>query len=175
MRDGPTAPTPRRAAPADLPALRRAGPEDLPGVTALWIALTEDHARREPLYALAPGAEIEVRRLIEAQLRDPDTALFVAERAEGGGRLAGLCIVRVDRAPPIHAETRRAEITDLYVDDVQRRRGVGSALVERAYAWARERGVPRVEVRVAAHNDAGRAFWRAQGFGDFMDVLQRRL
>jgi GNAT superfamily N-acetyltransferase len=146
----------------------------VPGVVALWIALSEAHAARDPLYALVPGAEGEVRRLVDAQLRDPDTATFVAERADSAG-LAGLCIVRVDRAPPIHAETRRAEITDLYVEDARRRRGVGSALVERAYAWARQRGAPRVEVRVAAHNEVGRAFWRAQGFGDFMDVLHRRL
>lgn len=156
-------------------AIRRAKPADLAGITALWIALTRAHAVREPLYALVPGAEDEVRRLVGAQLRDPDTALFVAEAGGPGSELAGLCIVRADRAPPIHAETRRAEITDLFVADARRRRGVGSALVDRAYRWARDRGAPRIEVRVAAHNDGGRAFWRAQGFGDFMDVLQRRL
>jgi hypothetical protein len=33
----------------------------------------------------------------------------------------------------------------------------------------------RVEVRVAARNAEGQAFWRALGFGDFVDVLDRRL
>jgi hypothetical protein len=35
--------------------------------------------------------------------------------------------------------------------------------------------VGRVEVRVAARNSEGQAFWRALGFHDLMDVLQRRL
>lgn len=153
-------------------AVRRADRADAAGVTALWLALTRLHAEQEPLFALAPGAEAEARRLVEAQLRDPDTALFVVGE---GARLAALCIVRVDVAPPIHDETRRAEITDLFVDAGQRRRGLGSALVAAAEAWARERGAPRVEVRVATKNTVGQAFWRARGFADFMDVLHRRL
>ena len=116
-------------------------------MSALWIALTEWHAEREPLFALAPGAEGEARRLLDAQLRDPDTAVVVVgEEAP----LEGLCIVRVDSAPPIHEETRRAEITDLYVDPAERRRGIASALVSRAHEWARERGASRVEVRVVS-------------------------
>jgi ribosomal protein S18 acetylase RimI-like enzyme len=164
------------------PSIRRAGPDDLAGVVALWIALTRDHARREPLFALAPGAEAQIRGLIAAQLRDPDTALFVAEtgrdEAADAGPASGpigLCIVRVDRVPPIHAETRRAEITDLFVNERRRRSGVGGALVDHAFEWARRRGAPRIEVRVESGNDAGRAFWRARGFGHFMDVLHRRL
>ena len=41
--------------------------------------------------------------------------------------------------------------------------------------WLRERGVPRVEVRVAVRNAAGQAFWRALGYDDLVDVLQRSL
>lgn len=152
--------------------VRRATRTDLSAVTALWIALTEFHAAEEPLFALRAGARDEASRLLEAQLRDPDTALFVSEE---DGRLIGLCIVRVDQAPPIHSETRRAEITDLFVAGGRRRRGLGSALVREAHDWARGRGVLRVEVRVASRNPEGQAFWRSQGFGDFMDVLHRRL
>lgn len=154
--------------------MRRAGRRDLDRVTALWIALTEYHAALEPLFALREGAEEEVRRIVEAQLRDPDTACLVQDEGAGAA-LAGLCIVRVDRAPPVHAEVCRAEITDLFVRPHRRRRGVGRALVESAAAIARERGATRLEVRVASRNEAGRAFWEASGFGSFMDVLHRRL
>jgi GNAT superfamily N-acetyltransferase len=56
-----------------------------------------------------------------------------------------------------------------------RRRGLGRSLAEAALAWARARGVTRVEVRVAAGNAEGQAFWRSLRFGDLVDVLQRRL
>ena len=126
--------------------VRRAGKRDLDRVTALWIALTEYHASLESLFALRDGAEDEVRRIVDAQLHGPDTALFVHDE---GPTLAGLCVVRVDRAPPVHAEVCRGEITDLFVREEARRRGIGRALAETAVDWARERGALRIEVRVA--------------------------
>jgi GNAT superfamily N-acetyltransferase len=152
--------------------VRRARVADGPAVTRHWIALTETHAELEPLYALRPGAASEVARLVEAQLRDPDAWIGLAERGEG---LVGSCIVRVDTAPPIHSETRRGEITDLYVEPAHRRAGAGLALVQAADRWLRGRGVSRVEVRVVVQNGAGQAFWQAAGFAPFVNVLHRRL
>jgi GNAT superfamily N-acetyltransferase len=56
-----------------------------------------------------------------------------------------------------------------------RRRGVATQLVRVALGWIRARGVERVEVRVAAGNAEGQAFWRALGFGPYMQILQRRI
>lgn len=152
--------------------VRRGLPRDLDAITALWLALTEHHASREPLFALRAGAAGEARRLLEAQLRDPAVVVFVHA---GDTALDGLCIVRSDRAPPIHAETLRAEITDLYVSPDRRRRGIAGSLLAHALVWARARGIERIEARVSSRNPEGQAFWRAVGFGDFMDVLHRRL
>jgi len=152
--------------------IRSAHPRDLDRVAALWIALTEHHASEDPLFALRPNAGAEICRLLTATLGDPDAAIFVYEH---DGALLGFCTVRIDRAPGIQVEVERAEITDLMVSANQRRRGVGRALVERALGWVEERGVERCEVRVASRNSEGQGFWRSVGFGDLMDVLQRRL
>jgi ribosomal protein S18 acetylase RimI-like enzyme len=141
-------------------------------VTALWLAIGDHHAGLGPAFAMRAGAESEARELLRALLRDPDTAAFLYEEA---GRALGLCIARVDQAPPIAVETERGEITDLGVDPAVRRRGIGRALVEAALAWIGGRGVRRLEVRVAVRNPEGQAFWRALGFGDLVDVLERRL
>ena len=152
--------------------IRRADHRDLERLVALWIDLTEHHVGIDPAYELRADAEDEARRLLEAQLRQRETAVFVHEAS---GRLAGFCSVRIGRAPPIYREVARAEITDLAVCREQRRRGIGRALAEAALAWVRERGVSRVEVRAAARNAEGQRFWRALGFGPFVDVLHRRL
>jgi ribosomal protein S18 acetylase RimI-like enzyme len=72
-------------------------------------------------------------------------------------------------------ETMRAEITDLGVRGDARRRGIATALLETALDWVRASGATRIEVQVAHANAVGQAFWRARGFGDFMDVLDKRL
>jgi GNAT superfamily N-acetyltransferase len=149
---------------------RRASGGDLAAVTSLWIRLTEHHAALDPHFALRAGAADEARRLLEAMLRDPDTAIFVT-----GDPPDAFAIANVRRAPPIHPEICRAEITDVYVAPAQRRRGAGRALVAAATGWARCRGAERVEVNVSPRNPEAQAFWRAQGYGPHMDVLHRRL
>lgn len=117
-------------------------------------------------------AESELRELLSATLRDRDSEILVYDVE---GDLPGMCIVRIDRAPPILEEVDRAEITDLGVRESRRRCGIGRALVAEAMRWVEASGVHRIEVQVAHGNREGQAFWRAAGFGDFMDVLHKRL
>ena len=154
--------------------------QEIDRVAALWAMITEHHAGLDPLFRMRTGAvaEGELRELLRAMARDPDAEILVFDAAPSdaeASELVGLCIVRVDRAPPILQETERAEITDVGVRPQVRRQGVARALVEEALDWIRDRGVDRVELQVASGNVEGQAFWRALGFGDLMDVLHKRL
>jgi ribosomal protein S18 acetylase RimI-like enzyme len=141
-------------------------------VAALWTAITMHHQPIDRLFTMRSNADRELRELLGAMLRDPDSAIFVYDDR---GDLPGMCIVRIDRAAPILEEVERGEITDLGVREDARRRGIGTALARCALGWARDRGVERVEVQVATGNAIGQAFWRARGFSDLMDVLHKRL
>lgn len=153
--------------------LRRALRSDLDALVELWLALCEHHAELSRQFRLGPEARGELRLMLGEQLHDRDQACFVAGARDGA--LAAFCTVRVDRAPPILEEVERAEILDLYVRPAQRSEGLGGALVEAALAWVRARGISRVEVRVLTRNAIGQRFWRAHGFGNYVDVLERRL
>jgi ribosomal protein S18 acetylase RimI-like enzyme len=150
-------------------------------VAALWALITEHHADLDPLFRMRRGpiAEGELRELLRGLARDPDAAILVWDGAPRAGGdeadIQGLCIVRIDHAPPILEETERAEISDLGVRPEHRRRGIARALVEEATRWVRLRGVSRIEIQVASGNAEGQAFWRALGYADLMNVLHRRL
>jgi ribosomal protein S18 acetylase RimI-like enzyme len=148
--------------------------QEMDRIAALWSLVTEHHRGLDPLFRMrrGPVAEGELRELLGALFRDPDAEILVYDSE---GTPQGLCIVRVDRAPPILEETERAEITDLGVRPEFRRRGIARRLVEEAQVWIRDRGVSRVEIQVAHGNVEGQAFWRAMGFGHLMDVLHKRL
>jgi ribosomal protein S18 acetylase RimI-like enzyme len=152
--------------------VRRADAGDAEPVAALWSELSAHHARLDARHALRPDAQREIGRLVRAELGDPDALILLYEQQ---GRACGLCMTRIQHAPPIHRETRRAEIGELFVRSEARRRGVGRALVGEALAWLRERDVARVVVRVDSGNELGQTFWRGIGFADSMDVLERRL
>ena len=140
--------------------------------------MVREHAQYDPHFRLRRDAAAAIDDLVAAILRDPDSLVLLPRDDEGAQGAPGgdaLCIARVDHAAPILEETRRVEITDLYVAKALRRRGLGRALATRALAWAADAGISRVEVRIASRNAEGQAFWRALGFGEFVDVLQRRL
>lgn len=153
-------------------AVRRAAHGDLDAVTDLWLAIGAHHEPLDPSFEARSGARPEVRRLLGALLEDPEVAAWLGH---AGGEAVGLCIARIDRAPPILREVRRGEITDLGVRPDWRRRGVGRVLAETALDWIHARGVERVEVRVAVGNAEGQALWRALGFDDLMTILHRRI
>jgi ribosomal protein S18 acetylase RimI-like enzyme len=155
--------------------------QEIDRVAALWALITEHHAHLDPLFRMrrGPVAEGELRELLRALARDPDAVILVWDSAEAPADapadIQGLCIVRIDHAPPILEETERAEITDLGVRPDHRRRGIARALVAEATDWVRSRGVARIEIQVAYGNAEGQAFWRALGYTDLMNVLHRRL
>ena len=152
--------------------VRAADMRDLDRVAAMWTAITRHHEPLDPLFRMRHDADGELRELLRALMRDRDAAIFVYERK---GDIGGMCIVRIDRAPPILLEMERAEITDIGVREDLRRCGIGRLLLREALAWVRMSGVRRVEVQVASANAEGQRFWRSQGFGDLMDVLHKRL
>jgi GNAT superfamily N-acetyltransferase len=152
--------------------VRPAQRTDLPAVSALWVSLLENHAALDPVFALRAGAASALEAEVVRAFEDADTALFVAD---ADGCVAGFCAAHFERSPALARESCRAEITELVVESASRRRGIGRSLAGAALDWARRRGAVRVEVRIAARNDAGQAFWRGIGFGAFVDVLDRRL
>ena len=56
-----------------------------------------------------------------------------------------------------------------------RRRGIGTALMERAEAWALERGVDVVELTVYDFNTAARALYDKLGYETRHQQLAKRL
>jgi RimJ/RimL family protein N-acetyltransferase len=102
----------------------------------------------------SPGDE---RRYIRALRRHPDAALFVAE-AEGElvGRLSLM------RDP--HPASRHVADLGLMVAASHRRRGIGTALMAAAEAWARGAEVAKLELHVFPHNEPALALYEKLGY-----------
>jgi ribosomal protein S18 acetylase RimI-like enzyme len=161
--------------PASPFSIRRAADTELSDVTALWTALLAHHAERDSALRLRSGTEREIRGLARALLSERDVAVFLGFAPPPPGLALGLCVARIERAPSLLEEPRRGQISELYVREEARRRGLGTALARAALAHGRTLGVRRIEVRVSARNLEGQSFWRALGFADFMDVLDLHL
>ena len=93
--------------------------------------------------------------------RNPATN-FVAEIA---GELVGVILTGQDG--------RRGYIYHMCVAEGHRRRGVGTALVERCLDALRAEGINKVALVAFKRNDAGNAFWEKMGFALREDLNYR--
>ncbi|NJL84989.1 MAG: GNAT family N-acetyltransferase [Leptolyngbyaceae cyanobacterium SM1_1_3] len=59
---------------------------------------------------------------------------------------------------------RHACVLLLYVDPRHRRRGLGTALMQQAIAWAKSRGDRQIGLQVFCHNQAARQLYEKLGF-----------
>ena len=93
--------------------------------------------------------------------RNPDTSFVACE----GDRLAGVVLAGHDG--------RRGYIYHMAVAEDFRRRGVGTALLNRCLDALKAEGINKVALLVFRYNQAGNAFWEKQGFIVREDVAYR--
>jgi len=99
-----------------------------------------------------------VERLLR---RNPNTS-FVAMDGE---TLTGVILSGQDG--------RRGYIYHMCVAEAYQRQGLGSELVSRCLAALKAEGINKVALLVFNRNEAGNAFWEAQGFAVRTDVAYR--
>lgn len=93
--------------------------------------------------------------------------------AELDGQIGGFACVRV--VPCVLYAEPYAELTELYVEPVFRRRGAGRALIARAEQLARERGAADLIIMTGVGNAAAQALYRATGYDTYAVALNRKL
>jgi ribosomal protein S18 acetylase RimI-like enzyme len=126
--------------------IRQARPEDGRAMAELLAVVAEE---RDGV-ATEPPIDIEERTARYASGADATVV------AEGDGRIVGALHVEVSRFG--------FGVVAMLVDRDWRGRGIGSALMQAAIAWARARGLHKLSLDVFPANTAAIALYRKHGF-----------
>jgi ribosomal protein S18 acetylase RimI-like enzyme len=89
------------------------------------------------------------------------------------GEAAGFASLRL--VPYLSDDVPRAELTELYVEPVYRRRGIGRALVQQAEVLAIERGATELILLTGLNNQDAQAFYRRLGYREAALAMDRAL
>jgi GNAT superfamily N-acetyltransferase len=136
--------------------------QDIGLIGTLWL---EAYSKlREP----APDLKTNAREALEDWLRDRvrDRAC-IGFIAASGDRVAGFLLGRSgtwEAEPPILKSRKLQRIDALFVVDEFRRRGVATALVERAIDHARLSGAAGIEVTFQPGDHGAQALWEGLAF-----------
>jgi ribosomal protein S18 acetylase RimI-like enzyme len=149
-------------------SIRPATPADYDAVGAVYAEVERLHRDAAPHVFRAPDGPALNPEYFESMLADADAVWLVAEHH---GEIWGFVTAQIVYAPdrPILVPRRYAEVDNLAVLRQHRRAGIGRALMERAHAWAAERGIHEVELNVYEFNQDAIAFYEELGY-----VTERR-
>lgn len=147
--------------------IRTAAPADIDDITALWFALNRTGNKADPRYRLSRTAGASMKETLGGWASG-GRPTWVAE-IEGG--LVGVVSTKPAAAHPVLDLPKTLVVTDLYVNEANRRCGVGPRLFEAVQSYAVANGVAAVEVGTLALDRRAVAFWRSQGFEDWRVTL----
>jgi ribosomal protein S18 acetylase RimI-like enzyme len=149
-------------------SVRRASQEDVESLLDLWQEMMNYHARLDPRLTPAADGRQAFRLTLERWMGDSEWRVLIAQ---AGGQVVGYIIGHVAEINPVLAKPDYGYVTDICVSPQWRRHGVGRRLFKAVRSWFRQRRLATVQLNVAALNATAQAFWRAMGFGDYMNRL----
>lgn len=149
---------------SDGALLRRARPGDEPGILAMIHALA--------VYEREPDAVENTERMLTATLFGDEPRAF-AHVVERDGAIVGIAIWFLTYST--WTGTHGIWLEDLYVDEAQRGRGYGRALMAALAAECVERGYRRFEWTVLDWNEPSIGFYRSIGAEPLDEWTTQRL
>ena len=160
---------------AVVPLVREATAADLDAIVEIYLTNARHHAALAPDSYRVPEAAA-VRARFSGMLEDPDDedAHLVAVV---DGRVVGAldAFRRPDGSPGSMRTPSRIAEFGIGVLEEWRGRGIGSALITRAEAWARAEGLVGLVLEVATENEAARSLYLRLGYVPLSDHLGKPL
>ena len=141
----------------------------LDGILRLSSDLNTHHAGLRPdSFRPAEASRAWITRVIESG----DSDVLVAFE---DGRVLGFALLDEDETPPyaMFVPYKFASLIDLAVDAAHRSRGIGTALLDAAEAWAAARGLAYVELSALPENDRAVQLYERVGFEPVKITMRR--
>jgi len=155
-------------------SIRRAVASDAAQLGLLGAMLMRVHYAFDPQRFLAAGAQAArgYGNFLESQLEDDEAVVLVAER---DARIIGYVYAGLEPMSWKELRGPAAFIYDVMVEEEAQGGGAGSALIDAAIAWARERGAARVMLWTAEQNTKAQRLFERTGFRRTMIEMTKEI
>jgi ribosomal protein S18 acetylase RimI-like enzyme len=145
--------------------IRDATADDIGSVVELWGMLARHHEDISNDFTLAWNGKRKWAKYLAEKFDDISTKLIVAEE---DGKVVGFMLCLLSPNTPVFKERKIGVISDVFVLEERRRRGVTKKMLDVAIKWFRKNKVRSVRLGVANDNLEARAVWRRMGFEPYM-------
>jgi GNAT superfamily N-acetyltransferase len=154
--------------------IREAQKTDYEQVCQLFRKLDEYHYNLAPETFREIDGDARPSTYFRSYLDDPSKVFFVASR---DGELLGFANCQFGFPPqhPLFVQRLFVVVENIFVIAEERRKGIGTALMERVRAWGKRKGANDMRLSVYTCNDEGLRFYRKLEFADYKLMLATQL
>lgn len=148
--------------------IRKATAKDVSSIVELWKELMDFHKEFDRFFSRSANGHEGFADFITGHISSETSNVFVAE---AGKDIVGYCLAIAEKHPPVLEIQKYGLVQDLAVTKKHRRRGIGERLLKEALSWFFEKGVDRIETRVAKCNKLSTEFWAKMGFTPYLETV----
>ncbi|HEX3676660.1 MAG TPA: GNAT family N-acetyltransferase [Sphingomicrobium sp.] len=154
--------------------VRRARADDERAMGRLGAMLVSEHHRFDPKRFIAPLPQLPERygEFLISRISRPEMVVLVAVR---GSDVIGYSYAGMEGNDYMTLRGPAGVIYDLVVDPAERRKGIGSSLMDATFAALGKLGAPRVLLFTAEKNHVAQAMFERAGFRRTMIEMTREL
>ncbi len=142
-------------------AVRHAATEDLPELIMLWKELMAFHQDINSSYPLKKNSSDIVKDFFAENIKSPDSILLIAK---DGKKAVGYLLAFIKAFPPVYVEDRMGYISDGYVTEPYRGKGIMKDMISETKAFFKKKGMEHIYLRADTMNTSGVDAWKAIGF-----------
>ena len=153
--------------------VRFAQENELDRVNELRRQVSELHAAGRP-DLFKPGFPRELQDLLQLIWNDPEKKIVVVEQT---GTVCGYAVLHLIHQPESHSKQERnyLDIDEFGVDKACRRQGAATAMIDFTRAYAKEKGLHRIELNLWEFNKDALASYEAVGFATYRRYMEMKL
>ncbi|HDX8366765.1 GNAT family N-acetyltransferase [Aeromonas dhakensis] len=150
--------------------IRKAREQDIDAILELNRQIGEIHFAQAPQVFCPPSPE--ERAFLLAAIAAEGRLFCVAEQE---GAVAGFLTARIDinETIPFLSKEPICRIGTLVVDEGQRSRGIGKALIAHCDEWGKAQGASQLRLEVMAFNERAKALYERLGFKMLSQTMAR--
>lgn len=149
--------------------MRKAVLSDLNVITGLWKDMMLLHQHYDSYFSLEEDADKAYQEYAKENIQSGSKFFKVC--LDEKNDIAGYILAAIVEYPPVYTVKRYAEILEMVVRKDQRRKGIGETMLKDVFHWAKEKGITRLECKVAIENPISQRFWKKNGFKGYSENL----